>query len=149
MILFGLSLLVDALRKPRKPRFSLVHNGQSSAGKSHFHCGEDSFECVTSFGEDSRHIQLPLLRGGEASVNFGELELDLTGCQAVAENCHLDVSCSFGELSILVPRRFRVDLSNSTAFAGVDVDGKPDPEPQGVISINGSVSFGEISIEYI
>ena len=149
VILFGVSLLLEAIRKPKKPKFTLVHNGHSAAGKSRFNCGEDSFDCTTSFGSDDRYIQLPLLRSGEAAVSFGELELDLSGCQAVAENCHLDVQCSFGELSILVPRRFRVDLSNSTAFAGVDVDGEPDPNPQGIISINGSVSFGEISIEYI
>lgn len=149
VILFGLSLLVDALRKPKKPKFTLVHNGQSSAARNYFNCSDDSFDCSTSFGENTRYIQLPLLRSGEASVSFGELELDLTGCEKVSENCHLDVNCSFGELSILVPRRFRVDLTNSTAFADVDVDGEPDLNPQGVIFINASVSFGEISIEYV
>ena len=109
----------------------------------------ESFACSISFGEDTYYIDLPRLSRGEADVSFGELTVDLSGCEEITAGCHLEANCSFGQLNILVPRRYRVDAATSTAFASIGYSGRPDPEPQGVISVAANASFGEISIRYI
>lgn len=154
LLLFGLSLLVDALRKKQKPQFHVTHNGKSvhpGTNKHRSSCtfGENSFQCSTSFGDNRRLITLPKLASGEASVSFGELTVDLSGCEKISENCHIQASCSFGELNILVPRRWRVEHTASTAFADVDFSGYPAADATDVIYIDCSVNFGEIQIKYI
>lgn len=150
IILFGLSLLADALRKPKKPRFSVTRRGSnSSKTKCHCHNTGDRFECELSFGENTHTVDLPILTGGEANCSFGELTVDLTGCQSVAEGCTIEANCSFGELQLLVPRRFTVHTDSSTAFAAVNFSGHPDSTPAGVIRLEANVSFGEISVTYI
>ena len=151
ILLFGISLLVDALHKPAKNNFSVHHNGRALTGKHQQQCTmeDEHFECAASFGENTYTIDLPRLSRGQADVSFGELTVDLSGCEEVGENCRVDANCAFGELNLLVPRRYRVEPNVSTSFAAMEVSGQPDPQPQGVIYLEASASFGEICIQYI
>ena len=146
IIVFGLSLLFDALKKPKRPKFSFHHNGNR---KNDFHVDGDRFTYDSSFGESSQLIHMSRLRKGEISCSFGDYEVDLSGVEEVSDDCTLDVSCSFGELTLRVPRRYAIRQTNSTAFAAFDISGHPDPEPRGVINLKASASFGEIDVEYI
>lgn len=156
LVLLGISLLADAFRKPRKPRFSVVHDGKKVYAKEdgsgmnrQFSINGETFTSNVAFGEDSRTVILPRLSGGEASVSFGEGTIDLSGCDTVAEHCLINVNCSFGQLNFLVPRKYLVECAHSTTFADLEIQGKPDPDPQGIIHMDASVSFGEITIRYI
>lgn len=150
ILLFGVGLLLDALKKPNKSRFHIVKRG----GKHKNHQSEcitedDGFNCNLCFGEATHQVALEQLRSGCANVSFGELTVDLTDCQTVADDCEIEGNCSFGELRLLVPRRFRVESSNATVFANVKISGHPDIQPEGVICLNANVSFGEITIQYV
>ncbi len=148
IVLFGIGILFDALRKPQKPRFHIARNGGSKT-KSQLTADEGSFHCDLSFGEDTRLIHLPRLERGELNCSFGELTVDLSGCEEIAPNCEIEANCSFGELILLVPRRFRIEADTSTAFANADFQGQPEDAPQGTIRLNGSISFGNMEIRYI
>ena len=150
IVLFGLSLLGDAVRSPKKGRFHIHKNGNvSNAAKGHFTQEGDSFDCSLSFGEAEHLVTLPLLREGEASASFSEMTLDLTGCSQIADGCELDIHVSFAELNLKVPRKYRVECEESASFGEIDIHGNPDSEPVGVIRVDGSVSFGELNIYYI
>ena len=75
--------------------------------------------------------------------------MDLSGCDEVSQNCQLDTSCSFGSLTLIVPKKFRVETDSSTSFASLTVSGQPDPSPAGVILLGADVSFGEILVKYV
>ena len=148
LLLFGLSLLVDALKKPQKHNFSFHRDGKNIK-KSHCNISDERFECNLSFGEKSYLVDTPHLQGGAATVSFGELEIDLSGCESIASDCSIDASCSFGELTFKVPRRWRVEADSSTSFGNFEVEGYPDSEPAAVIKLDASASFGEICVKYI
>lgn len=150
IVLFGAGLLIDALRKPNKPRFRIVKNGDHSH-KTKRNCEnhENRFTCALSFGEYVHAADIPLLAGGDITVSFGELTVDLTDCEEIAPNCTIDANCSFGELLLLVPRKFRIEPDISTAFASYDVKGQPDEHASGVIHLDANVSFGEVCVKYI
>ncbi len=150
ILLFGLGFLIDALRKPKKPVFRVTRNGKD-AQKTRCECSSDGggFYCEVTFGERVFPVVVPMLTGGDASVSFGELTVDLSGCESVAEDCCIQCNCAFGELRIKVPKRFRVESQSGTAFANLNVLGHPDPEPEGIIYMDANVSFGEIEIRYI
>ena len=149
IVIFGLSLLVDALHKPKKPRFRVVHNGgNSKKTKSEYEEDGEEFSYSLSFGEASRTVTLPRLSSGEACVSFGELVVDLTECEEIADGCEIDCSCSFGELVLKVPADYRVQQNADTAFGNISVSGHPVSEPKGTIYLDGNVSFGEITVRY-
>ena len=156
VVLVGISLLVDALKKPRKPRFRISRNGvklgsenSDSKTKSHCETDADSFTCNLSFGEDTHYITLPVLESGEINCSFGELTVDLSGCETLAEDCEVEASCSFGSLELRVPKRFRIEPERSTAFGDISILGQPDPIPRGTIRLDVNASFGEIEIRYV
>lgn len=157
LVLFGLSLLVDALKKPRNPSFTVSHKGKRiyshGDGKekmqSHCHTDGEHFECSCSFGEANRLITMPRLSSGNVSCSFGELTVNLSGCSKISDRCQIDASCSFGELNILVPSNCRVEPDARTAFASVDFDGHAAPDADTVILLNCSANFGEIRVRYI
>lgn len=145
LLLFGLSLLIDVLRKPRRIfRFNKKHKHSAN-----YSVDGESFDVSVCFGEDQRKICLPRLSYGSLNVSFGECNIDLSGVEEVADECTIDANCSFGELAIHVPSRYLVQCANNTSFADISVKGQPDSVIQGTVYINANASFGEISIKYI
>ena len=159
LILWGLSLLADALRKHKKPGIHLYHNGKRVYHKDGIQANQkcqttcttedDSFSCTGSFCDEQYFVDLERLAEGQADVSFGELTVNLAGVKSVEESCVVNANCSFGELVLQVPRRFRVDASKSAAFGEISQSGEPDIAAEGVIHLNADVSFGEIRIQYI
>lgn len=157
IVIFGLSLLADALRKPKRGRFRVTRdgakicdeNGNPKKGKNEYATDGESFNCNFSFCERTQMINMPLLSDGNIVLSFGELKIDLTGCEKIADGCELYANCSFGELEILVPKRYRVVADSNTTFASMEIEGEPDPNPIATIHIEGNVTFGEITIQYV
>lgn len=150
LVILGLSLLADALKKKRK-RGKWQVRGKSGKEKESFTCSEQEgiFQAENSFGEQTFLVTVSKLNRGRAEVSFGESIVDLTGVDSVGGNCRLEADVSFGEMTIRCPRRFRMVCNNSGSFGGMECRGNPDEEPQGVITLDGSTSFGSLVIEYI
>ena len=152
VILFGISLLADALRKPKNAsyRFYNKRTGQEHHEAIH-RCQviDNEFECENCFGDGDYLITTELLRCGDVENNFGSAKLDLSGVQAVADDCRIDAECNFGELKLLVPRRFMVQLSPETAFGSVQTQGQPEETVDGTITMHCEANFGSIVICYI
>lgn len=154
LVMLGLSLLADAFRSGRKPFLSVTRRG-----KRHGHSGrkkvsqysqtEDSFTCSTSFGENEHMVKLPVLRNGTADVCFGELTVDLTGCERIEDGCRIAANCAFGELEIRVPANCVVEQRIESAFSNVDTDDRPAPDASTKIYLDGDVSFGQLEITYV
>lgn len=147
LLLFGLSLLVDALRKPKKGSFHVKRSGKVPGVPLVYH--GQQFSCETSFGENSCLIQMPRMSGGSAKVSFGELTVDLRGCETITNGSVLSLDCSFGELTLLVPRHCRVEPASETAFASVDVEGSPASDADITLCLRCHVSFGQITLRYV
>lgn len=150
IVIFGISLLLDALRRPKKRGFSIRKKGSlSHKTRKNFVQEGEGFGCSLTFGEVTHLITLPRLRYGEASVSFGEMEVDLSGCGEIADGCQIDLSASFGELRLKVPKCYRVQCAAGTSFGEISTRGWHDDTVKGVIEITGGVSFGEIEIIYV
>ena len=148
LLIFGLILLLDALRKPKNRHFSFSHN-MKNPKRSRCEITGDHFVCDLSFGENDCMIDTPCLHYGEINVSFGELTVDLSGCETIAPGCTINANCSFGELTLRVPRRYRVEADAGTSFGNFEVKGAPDAEPEAAIKLDASASFGNICLQYI
>ena len=148
VILFGLSLLADALRKPKKSRF-VVNAPKNEKSRSDFTVEDTRFVCDASFGDSTQYVSLAQLSRGEIDCSFCNLTVDLSGCATVSEDCRVEADCSFGNLNILVPSRYQVISKVDTSFGDVRISGNPDEIPIGTIHMDCDVSFGQIAIQYI
>ena len=154
LLLFGLSLLVDALQSKRKPIFTVTHDGKTVHSgvrelTSDYSEDGESFDYSLSFGSDTRHVTLPRMTAGDIDVSFGELTVDLTGVGEFSKNCHMDADCCFGQLIIRLPKNCRAVPSSDTTFSSVRISGNPDPQPLYTIKMDCDVSFGQVQIQYI
>ena len=154
IVLFGLSLLADGIRTRKNPAFSVTYttpDGTRQEGKriSSYSRETEGFTYDGSFGRNSQRVSLERLREGSVDTSFGEFTVDLSGVEALAENARLDLCCSFGELQVLVPRRFRIRPDSDTCFASFHVEGEPDPDASQTLAVSADVSFGEITVQYI
>lgn len=149
ILIFGLCLLVDAVRKPKKPKFNIKRYGDNSKMKQDFTQNGERFDCSLSFGEANRLVSLPRLSEGKASCSFGELTVDLTGCGEIADGCVIDIGCSFGALNLIVPRAYRVQCESGTSFGGIETKGNADSDAKSTIRLTGGVSFGGVEIHYV
>ena len=146
LVLFGLSLLADAFKKPGKPTIHFQHNGKRA---DNFQVDGETFTYTASFGDAEQFIDLPRLSHGKVSTSFGDYDVDLSGVEEVTDDCHLDISCSFGDLTLLVPRRYAVRATTATSLAEISIEGHPEDSPAGIIHVKASASFGEITIQYV
>lgn len=145
IIVCGLMLLLDAIRKKRK-KFKI----SKSATPAHECQVTDGFlYCSNSFGEESQLVVADRLTGGKISNSFGSYTVDLSGVKEIAESCTIEASCSFGELVLHIPKCYTVIHKSSTSFADFDIEGNPDEVTSRTILLKASVSFGEITVKYI
>lgn len=148
LILLGISILVDALKKKNKSHWHFRHKGKKEKYEN-FQLGKDSFAYHSKFNEGHQYISLPVLAYGEVHTNFGDCTIDLTGVAAVAPNCTVDAHTNFGDLRILVPRRFTVRPSTSSNFGDIEIEGSPAEQADGSICLEAHASFGDITIQYV
>ncbi len=142
LLILGISLLLDVfLKKP--------HRKEYGGSKREFQVDGESFRYSDSFGEGRELVSMSLLSRGDISASFGQHEIDLSGVEAVSEDCRVKASCSFGELTILVPRRFRVQCDGDSSFASIETVGQPADTVSGTIFLDADCSFGSIQIRYI
>lgn len=146
LLYFGAGLLVDSIRGRRVPA---GHLEMAEIGRNSCDCGENTFDCQTCFNSAHRIIRLPCLQGGSGKVTFGELTIDLHECLTLAEGARVSLECSFGELMLLVPRGWRLDSTNKTAFGVIQELGSPDREADDVLKLDACVRFGELRIKYL
>ena len=153
IVIFGLSLLADALKRPKKPRFQVSYkdkNGNKNQKSTYdFQSEEDTFTYNASFGEAQQVVDLATLRGGDVNVSFGDYTLKISGETELTDDCTITANCSFGQLTILVPRKFEVKPFTANSFAGFEVIGQPDPNPMGYIRLESNCSFGQTEVKYI
>ena len=151
ILLFGISLLIDALRSKQKHNRCTFSYDEHSNAKRTQDCTIDGehFTYHGRFCEDAQLLVMPALKQGEISVSFGDYSIDLSKVEALREPCNIKATCSFGELNILIPSRYTVILDKAASFAGVSIDGSPDASPAGTIQLEARASFGEIHIHYV
>lgn len=149
LLLWGVSLLFHVFfgKKKHRRKHENAHRGRESVGE--MSCEDGILHCEARFGSRRIPVVLPLLRGGEIEAGFGELTVDFSACGAVAPDCRLSVESSFGMLRLLIPARFRVELSPNESFGTSQIKGAPAENPEATIRIDAEVSFGTLEIQYI
>lgn len=152
VILWGLSLLFDVFVGKKRQKMKLKEKFHKKGDKQHreYHCDNGYLRCDLSFGGSRTAVVTPLLRGGSIETSFGDFTIDFSACEALAPDCTVAVDNSFGTLTLLVPDKFEVVLTENSSFTSAsEIQGSPSDNVQGTLHIHADVSFGSMQIRYI
>lgn len=145
----GISLLIDACRKKRRSKFVTVNGSREP--RCECICTDGCLNCEMAFGDYHTTVDTECLHKGHIEGAFGDFTVDFSGVEAVGPGCELSLECSFGDLTLLIPSRYAVQMNGTEQFASkISVQGAPAEPAQGVINIRSAeASFGAITIRYI
>lgn len=132
IVLLGLLVIVNRSRRRR---------GQTT--------GDASVSLVGVFAGDSRRVTGQQFRGGEATVVFGDAELDLRETELDADGALVEATAIFGDIVIDVPDDWPIDLEVMTIFGDIQDRRSRGVEPDSTgprLTLTGSVIFGDITI---
>ena len=162
LIVVGLALLSRQRFSPRRSRRSSrssrtsqasaeVIEGGSSAGQEETRDQERErgFRASYFFSGGKEQATSPEFSGGEISVVFGGMELDLREASLVHGKAVLEVTVVCGGLELRVPREWRVAIDTTTLFGGTEVKRSQPSSSQatGELTITGTVVFGGIEVK--
>lgn len=151
LLLWGVSLLIDIVfgkRRRHGKSKTTVHNNKKLHHE--YSCDNGYLHCELSFGEYRAAVVTPMLKGGSIDSSFGDFTVDFSACESLAPNCRIDVDNSFGELTLLVPDKFRAEVNRDGGFAAnIEIKGAPAAETYGVLFLEVDNSFGNVVLRYV
>jgi hypothetical protein len=113
--------------------------------------GNDSVSLWAIFGGTKRQVDSQDFHGGDISVMFGGIELDLRKAAIAAEFAIIDVSAMFGGIEIRVPETWHVESKGVGILGGFSDETRPpvpDPTaPSKRLVVTGSAIFGGVAIK--
>ena len=109
--------------------------------------GRNGNTYAVRFGERNIRVDPDEFTSATLSVSFGELKFDLSDAH-ITDCAVIDATCSFGELSIILPDGVRADITRSGAFSEItNHHRQPKEENTPIVYINATCSFGEIVVK--
>ena len=151
LLLWGVSLLIDIVFGKRRRHGKCKTTVHSNKKLHHeYSCNDGYLHCELSFGEYRAAVVTPMLKGGSIDSSFGDFTVDFSACESLAPNCRIDVDNSFGELTLLVPDKFRAEVNKDGGFAAnIEIKGAPAAETCGVLFLDVDNSFGNVVLRYM
>jgi hypothetical protein len=112
---------------------------------------KDTASLWAIFGGSKRQVDSQDFRGGDISVMFGGIELDLRKAAIAAEFAMIDVSAMFGGIEIRVPETWTIESKGVGILGGFSDETRPpapDPavKPQRLV-VTGTAIFGGVAIK--
>ena len=110
----------------------------------------DEFGIAAYLGGAQRKCRAESLRRGSVSVVFGGVDLDLREATLDPAGADLDLSASWGGVSLTVPREWRVLVEDRATLGGVEACVTPPeelPDDAPVLRVVAGARFGGVSID--
>lgn len=109
-------------------------------------------EADVTFNAAIKYINSEHFERGRFSVSFGSLKLYFDQAKPQNATAWIETDTSFGTTIFYFPRDWNVSVNVSTSFGHVEEKGPKPPAPNPAapsVAIGGSVSFGNLEINYI
>lgn len=111
--------------------------------------GGDYIRASGIFGGPQLHPTTNALRGASLSAFFGGVTLDLRGTNLAPAGAAITATAAFGGIDLIVPRGWRLALSGTPVFGGIEDKTDRDqviPDDAPTLRVDGLVAFGGITI---
>ena len=112
---------------------------------------ENNPSVSVSFGSVSRYLHTDCLETAQLYCNFGALEAFFDKTQLSPNGAEVSCNCSFGGMTIFIPRHWRVIDHLNCTLGGVEIDNRfaatAENAPQ--LTLTGSVLLGGIEVRFV
>jgi predicted membrane protein len=103
-------------------------------------------ELVAIFGSRDARVTTPVFLGGEAVAIFGGIDLDLRSTALPREGATLELVSIFGDIDLLLPMGWAVEVSGPAVFGDLDDRTLGAPAGAPVLRIRSTVVFGDVEL---
>lgn len=149
LILLGLRILLNPIfkkwetRRARKQWKNMI--SENAAFSDVDTVGADGADYAVRFSSHRYDMKDQPFTYATLSVQFGELVFDLSGAD-VQNNSVIDATCSFGDLTILLPPDVRAEVKANCNLGGCKNNRCTAPEGAPTVYISANCSFGDIKV---
>lgn len=154
----GLNLLFGRFKKKHWHRCHKHHKGHWNVENGrNGENGGDSVENLdgewvyvrSSFGSVIRYITSDNLKRADIEASFGAVEIYFDNAQIPSGQATVNIDSKFAGVELYVPHNWQVINHLASSFGGVDEKNKHTGELTATLTLEGSNSFGGITIIYV
>lgn len=146
----GLHLLFGKRRKKHWHGHNFHAVGNKNRGKTDSESMDGEMLYIhASFGEVIRYVTSQDLQTADIDASFGAAKVYFDGVQIPSGNATVNIDCSFAGVELYVPHNWQVINHIDSVFGAVDEKNKHTGELTATLTLEGSNSFGGITIIYI
>ncbi|HWT73901.1 MAG TPA: hypothetical protein VN258_04160 [Mobilitalea sp.] len=135
----------------QKPHCRIYHSHHhKSFGSNVINVTDDNVvNCSVSFGECIKYVNSDNLVKANISCSFGEAKVYFDNVKIPSGKADIYLNVSFGEAVLFIPKSWKI-INGMHVFLG-DMDNNNNNLSEGspVVTIHGSVSFGDAKIIYV
>lgn len=105
--------------------------------------------CSANFGECLKYVNSDHFERANVSCSFGEVKVYFDNAQIANGKADIYLDVSFGNAELYIPRNWKV-INDAHAFLGnIDEKNRNNNTDAPVVTIHGSISFGNAEIIYV
>lgn len=155
----GLHLIFDRFRKKghhhwcghrRKKAGNWVENySKDSIGESEESVDGEHIYIHSSFSSVIRYVTSPDFQSADIEASFGAVSVYFDNARIPSGNAVVNVESSFAGVELYVPHTWQVINHVNSSFGAVDEKNKHSGELTATLTLEGSNSFGGITIYYV
>ena len=109
---------------------------------------ESTVNCSVRFGSIIKYVNTEDFKRGVFDCSFGGMKIYFDGAK-IQEEAEIYVDCSFGAVSMYIPKNWYVVDNIHTSLSGVEFKNRPDHHADKKVILKGKVSFAGVEIIYI
>ncbi|MDO4492585.1 MAG: LiaF-related protein [Clostridia bacterium] len=153
MLTIGFNLLFPKFHKPHNHSAANAAYANPAVAGEHqtaSFCENDGYvDCRNRFGALAKYASTNDFKGAYIDNSFGELKVYFDNAVLNENAVSVDLSNSFGETTLFVPRAWNTKTDISVFAGDVKHVGEPDRNGAHEVLIRGKVNFGSIVIKYV
>ncbi|MYD36019.1 MAG: hypothetical protein F4X20_03200 [Dehalococcoidia bacterium] len=141
IVALGVGILLERNNVGRRRATSMPDNAEILTDD------ESTIDVSATFSSANRTVTSQAFVGGSVAATFGSVEVDLRQAKLHENGADLQVSATFGGVTLHVPRDWVIHQNGSAVLAGVEDVRSSHPTEGPVLRLRTSSTLGSVTIE--
>lgn len=145
LISLGLSLVFN-----RSGVFYINFNGKNDFSRNVVNEQDDNIvNCSTTFGECIKYVNTENFERANIKCSFGDVKVYFDNAKIPSGRAEIYVDVSFGDVDLFIPRSWHIINETNAFFGDMDITHNHVISDAPVVTIRGSISFGDAKIIHV
>ncbi len=141
IVALGVGILLERNKGGRRRAATMPDNAEILTDD------ESTIDVTATFSGSKRTVTSQAFRGGTVTATFGSVEIDFRQAKLHENGADLQVSATFGGVTLHVPKDWVIHQNGSSVLAGVEDVRSSHPTEGPVLRLQTSSTLGSVTIE--